>query len=749
MNARNRSDTNAPRPNPPVGADGEHVTFCRLCEAHCGLVATVREGRVVKLAPDRANPHSLGHVCIKGTSAAEITYDPDRVLRPLKRVGGAGEFVPVSWDEALSDIAARLKSLRDEHGPESIASYLGNPTSFASENFITQLQLMASMGSTRQYGASSQDTNARLLANYLAYGAPWTTGVPDLPNCDFLIVMGGNPMVSNGSLMWAPRISHDLDAIARRGRVLVVDPRRSETAARYEHLPIQPNGDVWLLLGMLRVLIDEDLIAAEVLAEDIAGYGELRAAVLRHEVGQCAASCGVEAGQIREIVRGFVSARRATIYSRIGICRGPYATLTNFLLTAFNALTGGYRREGATMFGREVFPSTRAKPGGYDEARTGTGKVPSVAGFLASATMPDDILADGPDQVRALLVSCGNPLLSAPGGERLQQALQSLDLLVSFDLYVNETNRHAHYILPGTTFLERPDVPLIGFGFMIRAFLQYTDAVIPPVGDSRDEFDTYLEIVRRMGLGAPSASRMVRLLGRALRWTPRPLTLVDLGLRLGPVGDRFGLRRKGWSIKRLRRHPHGVMVDVPHGCHRWKTRIAHPDRRIHVWHEVVAGEFERLFAEPAAQPRFRLLSVREIRSLNSWMHNVHRLVRSQQPALKIHPLDAAELGVSDGDQVYISTAADRLRVPVKLSDELVRGAVCYPHGWGHKGGSWQTANATEGVNINRLLGLGTGAIEFVSGSSLIDGLEVSLEKVEYGEDDRRAATRTAEAGVAA
>ena len=191
------------------------------------------------------------------------------------------------------------------------------------------------------------------------------------------------------------------------------------------------------------------------------------------------------------------------------------------------------------------------------------------------------------------------------------------------------------------------------------------------------------------------------------------------------------------------------MVDVPHGCDRWKTRIAHPDRRIHVWHEVVAREFERLFAQGVPQPRFRLLSVREIRSLNSWMHNVNRLVRSQKPALRIHPLDAAELGVSDGDPVYISTAADRLQVPVKLSDEVVRGAVCYPHGWGHKGGSWQTANATEGVNINRLLGLGTDAIEFISGSSLIDGLEVFLEKVERGERDRQAGARTAEADVAA
>jgi len=721
--------------NPPTGADGEHVTFCRLCEAHCGMVATVRDGRVVKLAPDRDNPHSLGHICVKGTSAARVTYDPDRVLKPLKRVGGPGEFVEVSWDEALDDIAARLQQIRSEHGPEAIASYLGNPTSFASENFVTQLELMASMGSTRQYGASSQDTNARLLGNYLAYGAPWTTGMPDLPSCDFLIIMGGNPMVSNGSLMWAPRIAHDLDAIAARGRVVVVDPRRSETAARYEHLPIQPNGDVWMLLGMMRVLVDEHLLDEAAIARTVTGWSSLREQVLREDVADYAGRCGVPEDAMRELARGFVAAKRASLYGRIGICRGPYATLVNFLLTAFNAITGTYDREGGTMFSREPFPRQKPVVGGYGDVRTRIGSVPAVAGFLASATMPDDILVDGPDKVRAMLVTCGNPLLSAPGGERLEQALRSLELLVSFDLYVNETNRLAHYILPGTTFLERADAPIIGFGFMIRPFLQYSDAVIPPVGEARDEFDTYLAIVRRMGIGAPAASKWRRRLGKMLYWTPRPLTLIDIGLRLGPVGDRFGLRRKGWSFRKLRKHPHGVMVDLPHPSRDWRERIAWPDRRIHVWHEVVAREFERLYGDTAPREKFRLLSVREIRSLNSWMHNVGRLVRAQKPKLTMHPDDARELGIGEADEVWISTAAARLRVPVTLSDEVVRGAVCYPHGWGHRGGGWQTANRTEGVNINRLLGLGIEAIEFVSGSSLIDGLPVSIERVASAQTD--------------
>ncbi|MDB5967859.1 MAG: hypothetical protein JWQ90_309 [Hydrocarboniphaga sp.] len=735
------------KPNPPIGTDGNHATFCRLCEAHCGIVASVREGRVVKLTPDKRNPHSLGHVCLKGTSAAEITYDPDRVLRPLKRVGGPGEFAPVSWDEALDDIGSRLKTIRKQHGPDAIASYLGNPTAFASENFVVQLELLASMGSTRQHGASSQDTNARLLANYVAYGAPWTTGIPDLPSCDYLIVMGGNPMISNGSLMWAPRIRHDFDEIAERGRVLVVDPRRSETAARYEHLPILPNGDVWMLLGMFRVLQDENLIDPDVLSRDVVGWDSLRLQVLRNDVGACARGCGVAAETIRDVARGFVRAKRSTIYSRIGICRGPYATLTNFLVTAFNAATGTYNLEGGTMFGREVFPSQKSTVGGYGESRSRHGDSPSVAGFLPSAMMPDDILIDGPGKVRALLVSCGNPLLSAPGGARLEEALKALDFMVSFDLYVNETNRHAHYILPGTTFLERPDLPIVGLGFMIRPFIQFTDAVIHPLGEARDGFDIYLAIVRRMGLGAPSASKLKRFIGK-LGLALRPMTMFDIGLRLGPVGDRFGLRKNGWSVKKLRQYPHGVMVDVPHTYLTWRKRIAYPDQKIHLWQPAVESELARLFAERRPQPRFRLLSVRRIGSLNSWMHNVDRLVRSQKPALTIHPHDAAELDVADGDFVYIRTSADRLKVPVRLSNEVVRGAVAYPHGWGHSGGSWRRANNTNGVNINRLLGLGLQSIEFVSGTTLIDGIEVALEKASATEMNATESAPTAESVAA-
>ncbi|MES2258399.1 MAG: molybdopterin-dependent oxidoreductase [Pseudomonadota bacterium] len=711
--------------NPTVGADGEHATFCRFCEAQCGLVATVRAGRVIKIAPDRDNPHSQGHVCVKGIAAAEVTYDPDRVTTPLKRVGAAGEFVAVGWDEALEDIARRLKAIRGEHGGDAIATYLGNPSAYASEALPALLCLTEALGSTKKYGAGTQDTTARQLANYIAYGAIGPFAMPDLPSCDFLLMLGANPMISNGSLMFAPRIRHDLDDIASRGRVIVVDPRRSETAQRYEHLPILPNGDVWLLLAMLRVLIEEQLIDAAMAGRDVAGWDQLGKHVMAQSMADCVGRCAIPEDTIRQLTRDFMRARRAAIYGRVGIGRGPHATLTNLLLTALNALSGGYGIEGGTVFGRQVFPARKAKRGGYTTLHSRLGAIPSVGGYMPGAMMADDILQPGPGRVHALLVTHGNPLLSAPGGARLEEALRSLDLLVSFDLYVNETNRHAHYILPGTTFLERADLPLFGLMFLIRPFLQFSDAVVPPVGQARNEFDTLVELFRRMGMGAPSASPLQRALGW-LGLNPSPLTLFDIAIRLGPVGDRFGLRQ-GWSLKRLRRHPHGVMVDAPHSQPTWKTRLAHADGKIHVWHPMLEGEFARLRGAAPTPGQFHLLSIRNIRSLNSWMHNIDRLVRSQHPALLMHPLDAAQLGVVKGDMVRISSAADSLTLPVTLSDEVIRGALCYPHGWGHQGG-WLTANAHTGENVNRLLGLGTEAAERISGTTLIDGLAVTVAK---------------------
>ncbi|QKR98392.1 molybdopterin-dependent oxidoreductase [Sphingomonas sp. CL5.1] len=710
------------------GADGRHPTFCRLCESFCGLVATVEGGRVTAVAPDRDNPHSIGHACVKGIRIADVTNDPDRVLRPLKRVGGPGEFAPVSWAEALDDIAARLRAIRERHGGGALAGYLGNPTAFSTNSFMGFGEFVAAIGAKKLYGAGSQDSNARLTANYMIHGAPVPLAFADLPQCDFLLILGANPMVSNGWMIFDPRWRHDLEAIAARGRVVVVDPRATETARRGEHVAINPDSDAWLLAGMLHVLFAEDRIDRAAVAAVTTGLPDLEQAVRAVPLAAVGAATGIPVDTIAALARDFAGAERAAVYGGLGLCRGRFGTFGSYLASVLNAVTGRYGAPGGVRFGRQLFGGAfAAMAGGYSDNANRVGGVPAIAGKLAAALLPADIEEEG-DRIRALIVSAGNPVVSAPGGARLAAALEKLELHVSLDFYVNETNKHAHYVLPTLTFLERADWPLVGMHALMRPFLQYTEAVVPPMGEARDDYAIYAGIARRMGLDAPSLSPRKQALGR-FGLLPDPLGQVDRMLRRGPVGDHFG-ERDGWSRARLRDRPHGVMLDdMPEDRHRWRARVAHPGGRLDLWHPLAAPELARLRAglsRPAGT--LVLIGRRDIRSINSWMHNSDKLVRSQHPTLMIHPEDAAARDIADGDEVRVSNANGAIRVPAEITDGIARGTVSYPHGWGHAGG-WQRANATEGRNVNVLLGLGVEWVEWVSGMTLLDCLDVEVTRV--------------------
>lgn len=691
------------------GEDGMHFTFCRLCEAHCGLAAKVEGGRITDVQPDKENPHSQGHVCLKGITFHNVTYDPDRVLTPMKRIGGPGEFAPVGWDEALDDIAARLGAVIDTHGPDAVASYKGNPIAFGIDVSFSLKAFLGTLGITKYYGAGSQDTNARLTACYIAFGSAVTYDIPDLPHNDMLLMFGANPLVSNGSMVWSPRVRHDLDAIAERGRVVVVDPRRTETARRYQHVAVRANGDVWLLLALLRVLIDEKLYDAAYVDAHSNGFTDLAGAVTQYALADCAERAGVEADVIAELARAFAATPRAVAYGRLGVCRGPHATLENFLLIALNLLGGKLGRSGGAIFSRTILGgSQKVLTGGYGDTRSRVGDFPSVAQFLASAMLPADILEPGEGQVRSMILTGGNMVMSAPGGQALVDALQGLDLIVALDLYQTESNRYADYILPVPTFFERDDYPMAGLGSMIRPFVQVTDAVIPPVGEARSEWEIFNAILTRMGKPAHG----------------RPMDDLDKAFRLGPAGDQMG-GGDGWSFDKLREIPHGVMVDLPDPYDPW-PRIAWPDGRALLWHEMIAGEFARLTSAPS--DTLRLITHRDIRSLNSWLHNVPRLVRSQHPELLMHPGDAARLGLSDGEVVDLSTGAATVTVRIAITEDMRPGTVSYPHGWGHHGG-WRHANAQGGSNINWLLPIGERAVEAISGTTIMDGLEVSIRKL--------------------
>ncbi|KQX22821.1 MULTISPECIES: molybdopterin-containing oxidoreductase family protein [unclassified Sphingomonas] len=708
MATRGDMGTEAAAGLPEPGEDGTHVTFCHICEAVCGMVAQVSGGRIAKLGPDRDNPHSRGHICIKGPSMRDVVYDPDRLLRPMRRVGGPSEFEPVGWEEALADIAARLRAILDGPGSEAVAAYLGNPVFFNTLHWPVVFDFFARMKTGKLFGPNSQDHVSRMVANNLLYGDPLRMPLPDLADCDFLIIVGSNPLVSHGSMISAPRLREQLDAIAERGRIVVVDPRRTETAERFEHLSLRPDTDVWMLAAMVRTLFDEQLADLAFLDEHCVGWRALRDALAPITPALAAERCGLDEAAIVGLARDFAAVPRAVAYSRAGICRGRFSTLANLLLDALNMAGGKFCQPGGSMFGHALTTGSKLK-GRPPDRLSRVGGLPSVISFLPGVAMPDELLEPGVDRVRALFMIAGNPVLSAPGGEALERALGGLDLFVACDLFVNESNKYADYILPTVTFLERAGATTLTFGNMLAPYLQYVRPVIEPQGDVRREDEIFGELSRRLFAATD---------------VPVGEEILDGHIRIGAFGNAFGERPDGLTLDRLKRQPHGIMLESQSREERKRVGIKHADGKVHLWGDAIRDELARLhaFRDDGA---LRLFGRRHLMSINSWMHNVERLVRSQHPTLLIHPDDAAPRGIATGDRVVVANDYGAIEVEAELSEAVHRGSVCYPHGWGHDGG-WRRANGAGGANVNLLSPTDPAAVEQLSGASLLDGIDVRV-----------------------
>jgi formate dehydrogenase len=703
------------------------ISYCRICEAICGIVVEVDGNRVVKVRGDPDHPVSKGYLCPKAAAMTRVLEDPDRVVHPLRRDRTTGGFVPVSWDDALGDIATRLKGIVREYGPQSVAMYLGNPASFSLSHMFWGKGFLDAIGSTNMYSPMPQDTASRCVASYALYGTPMLFPIPDVPNTDFLVILGANPLVSHGSLISLPRIADDLRAItARGGRVVVVDPARTKTAAAFEHVPVRPGTDGWLVAAMLNVLFASQLVDRDAVDTIANGVEDLARAVEPCTAERAAVVTGVDADVITRLARDFAAAPSAAAYGRVGICRGPHTTVASYLLDALNIVTGNFDRRGGWILGTApidlVGMAARFGMATYAKHRTRIGGLPDIAGHMPWVLI-DEMTTPGPGQVRALIVTAGNPILSAPDGAGLEKAIQDLDLVVSLDLYVTETNRHADYILPSPVFLERADVPIALLGHMPRPWIQSTEAVVAPPPDVREEWEVFDELARRMGLGAPFGQRSARLLGR-IGVRLRPTLIVDLLLRTGRAGDWFGLRRGGLSLRKLRAHPHGLALGDAMPVGSAAAHIQHRDHKIRLADPDVLADLSRMVTEPAVSGPGEVLLVgrRDLRSINSWMHNA-RGGHGEEPALLVHPSDARTLALVDGGRADVTVEQSSIDVLVHVTEDIAPGVVSYPHGWGHDGG-WKAANALGGANVNRLASASLAAKDALSGASHLDGIPV-------------------------
>ncbi len=725
----------------------EVPTYCRICEPLCGMVATVENGQLVQLRPDRENPVSTGFACPKGIAFTEVHNDPDRVLHPLRKRAD-GTFEQVSWEEAMRDIKARLLRIHAEHGAEGIGWYFGNPGALSAGHTLGVHGFMMLLGSPHVYTAGSQDTHNRFVASEILYGNLAAIPIPDLHRTDLAVIVGANPVVSHGSLLTAPRIKDHLHGVVDRGgRVLVIDPRRNETAQAFDWLPIRPNGDVFMLLSLLHVLFEEGLADQSAIVRQARGADGLRELARPFTPEATEAQTGIAPADLRDLARALATTPRAAVYGRIGtsLCRSP--TLTTMLLDAVNLVAGNLDREGGAMFGSLGMPLERLGlklglalvPLGHDrKPRSRIGDFPSILGSAPATLMAKEITTPGRGQIRALFVSAGNPVLSCPNGDELEQALDTLDLQVAIDFYVNETHAHADYILPATTMYERADFSIPFQAFSLTPFRQATAAVVAPAGEAREEWDIVNDLASAMWRRTPGLF-IAELVRRALRpfGGLRPELATDALVRLSAGGDSYGLRRGGLNLKKLMRDlPHGKVIAPYLRDGMLRNVVLHRDRKVRLDAPAFASEIARLetVVDDPAFP-LRLIGMRELRSKNSWMHNAPLLLRGgRKHVARMHPTDAEAIGAAEGDRIRVTSQHGQIELGVTLTEDITPGALAIPHGWGHRGsGGWQKANTAisggGGVNVNQLMSSDPADVDPLSGMAHLTGVPIRAEFV--------------------
>jgi len=694
---------------------------CPLCEATCGLAITTDGDRVVSVRGDDDDPFSRGYICPKGTALADLHDDPDRLQRPVVRDGST--WRELAWDAAFDLVASRLGAVRDAHGKDAIAVYQGNPT-VHNLGLMTYGQLLVrSLATRNRFSATSLDQLPHMLAALQMFGNQLLMPVPDIDRADLFVCLGANPLVSNGSLMTAPDVRGRLRAIRDRGgQVIVLDPRRTETAERADrHLFLQPGSDAPLLLAMIETVFAEGLVRTGHVP--VSGEAELRRAALAWPAERAAPITGIAAAEIRALARALATTPRAVLYGRIGVCTQAFGGLAAWLCYAFNALTGHLDEPGGLMF---TTPAVDPLPlaglvgmdGGFARWTSRVGGRPEFGGELPMAALAEEIEVPGQGQIRALITIAGNPVLSAPGGPRLERAIAGLDFVVAIDPYINATTRLAHVILPPTSPLERSHYDAALHAFSVRNVARYSPATFARPEHARHDWEICLALWRRLG--------QVSRLGRGARVVERllgklgPEPIVDLALRTGP--HRLSLRR-------LRDAPHGL--DLGPLERRLPERLQTADRTVHLAPEVYLADLDRLAAHHAAPRGARLVLIgrRELRSNNSWMHNSARLVKGPpRCTLLIHPRDAAERGLSDGGSARVSTGCGAIELPVEITDTVMPGVVSVPHGWGHgrAGVQLRVASTSPGQSVNDILD--PAAVDALSGTSALTGQLVEVAR---------------------
>lgn len=715
-----------------------HYRACNLCEAICGLEIKVRDGHIVSIKGDDADPLSRGHICPKAVALQDLHEDPDRLRRPQKRVGD--QWIEIGWEQALDEVADRLAEIHKAHGANSVAAYLGNPSVHNWGNLTHSSAFLGPLKTRSRYSATSVDQLPHQLVAYWLYGHQLLVSVPDIDRSRYILMLGANPMASNGSLWTVPDFRERLKQMQQRGgKLVLIDPRRTETAAvADEHHFIRPGADAALLLALLNTIFIEGLADPGRLRDFTEGLDAVADIVRPFTAERAARMSGIDADTIRRIAREFAASGAAAAYGRMGVSTQAHGTLCQWALAVLNIVTGNLDREGGMMFPRpamDIVKGAGSKPGHYDAWKSRVRGLPEFGGELPVAALAEEILTPGDGQVRALVTIAGNPVLSTPNGRQLEQALQSLAFMVSFDCYRNETTRFADYILPPTGALERDHYDIIFHHFAMRNTARYNPAIFPKPAGALHDWEIFGRLGRRLrarlrpDARKPLLQRVTSRMKDEVMSRLPPHRLLDLSLRSGAYG-----RRSDWklSLAALKSQPHGVDLGALQS--ELPRRLFTRERRIQLLNDALRAElvrYDSVLAEQlhaAPQPsELWLIGRRHVRSNNSWMHNAQRLVKGKpRHQLFMHPADLATRGLEDGSRVQVRSRVGQVDVEVLATEDIMPGVVSLPHGWGHArpGVRQRIASAQPGQSANDLTD--EQYLDTLSGNAALNGIAVSV-----------------------
>jgi len=753
--------------------NGTHYRTCHLCEAMCGVAVEMKGGRIAAIRGDENDPLSRGHICPKAVALQDLHEDPDRLRKPVRKTATGG-WQEIEWDEAFRTVAEKLHRTRSSHGRNSIGVYLGNPNVHNHGSLIATMPFLRALGTQNRFSATSNDQLPHMLASLEMFGHQVLFPVPDIDNTDLFICIGGNPMASNGSLMTVPDFRGRLKALKQRnGKMIVVDPRRTETAKLAEEFHfIRPGTDAFLLMAMVNCLFTDGLIhpgPAEGLVKDM---DLLRLACMPFTPDAVAERTGITGETIRNLAHQLANTPKAALYTRMGTSTQTFGSIATWLAYCLNILTGKLDSVGGVMFTQPAIDlvalgALSGQRGHFGKRHSRIKALPEFAGEYPASTMADEILTPGEGQIRAFVTIAGNPVLSSPNGRRLDKALSGLDFMVSVDYYINETTRHADIILPPTAALERSHYDIVFNMLAVRNVSKYSEALFDAGPDSRHDWQILLELAHRLEKLRKGGKLAIRSeLGWRAFKQAGPDPIIDLLLRTGPYGTDIGRARailepatslamgllpkrhplraltrlsslnpqwqelpKGLSLKRLKQNPSGIDLGALRPA--LPNRLFTHDRKIHLAPRRYLEDVERLhrkLSEPDSPGELLVIGRRHVRSNNSWMHNSHRLVKGKDRCtLLVHPNDADRLGLQGGCQAEICSADRRILLPVEVTEDMMPGVVSIPHGWGHdRDGTGQSTAATHpGASINDVLS--DEHTDPVAGTSVLNGQSVTVK----------------------